>query len=274
MLASILITLREGLEAFLIVGILLGYLKKINRPSLGKYVWGGMVMAILVSIGVAFLFRELAILFTGEKELIFEIVTSLFAVCVLTWMVLWMQRQAKTIKSELEHRVDMAIYSGHIFALASLSFISVFREGLETVLFLGVLAKDSGSGFIIGAIGGLVIAGIIAYLVFKSAIRFNLRWFFLITGSLLILIAGGLIAHAVEDLQELGVLPILLKEIWNTNSFIDEEGFLGSILHAFVGYDGNPSLLEIIAYIIYVGTFTMQFIKMVKPKNPLPSIDS
>ncbi|MFQ6617078.1 MAG: FTR1 family protein, partial [Fidelibacterota bacterium] len=230
MLASVLITLREGMEAFLIIGILLGYLKKINQAKFNKYIWAGMLSAIVASIFLALAFQALAIQFEGRSAFIFEIVVALFAVCVLTWMVLWMQRQSRTIKADLEHRVDLAISTGSIYALAGLAFISVLREGLETVLFLGALVKQSGPGLLPGTILGLAIAAVIAFLIFKTAIRLNLKWFFIATGSLLILIAAGLIAHAVAALQEMEILPVYIKEIWNINSIINEEGFLGSIL--------------------------------------------
>jgi high-affinity iron transporter len=264
MLASILITLREGLEAFLIIAILLGYLKKINQRAFSKYIWVGMSSAILASLILAYVFGLLAIRFSGENSLIFEIVAALFAVGVLTWMVLWMQRQAKTIKADLEHKVDLAISASHIYALAFLAFISVLREGLETVLFLGVLVKQSGPGFVPGAIIGLTIAAVIAYLIFKAAIRFNLRWFFVLTGSLLILIAGGLIAHVTAILQEMQILPVFIKEVWNTNSIINEDGFFGRILHAFIGYNGNPTLIEISAYTSYIVLFSLRFARIIK----------
>jgi len=264
MLSSILITLREGLEAFLIIGILLGYLKKTNQRAFSKYIWAGMSTAILASLTLAYAFGLLAIRFTGKNALIFEVVAALFAVCVLTWMVLWMQKQARTIKADLEHKVDLAISTGHIYALAFLAFISVLREGLETVLFLGVLAKQSGPGFVPGTIVGLTIAAVIAYLIFRATIRFNLRWFFVLTGSLLILIAGGLIAHVAAILQEMQILPVFIKEVWNTNTIINEDGFFGRILHAFIGYDGNPTLIEITAYISYIALFFVQFARIIK----------
>lgn len=263
MVAGILITLREGMEAFLVVGILLSYLRRVGAARFRGYVWGGTLAAVVLSIALTMAMQTFALELEGHPAHIFEIVVALLAVVVLSWMVLWMQRQAKTIKSELETKAQAAISNQQVYALGSLAFVSVLREGLETALFLGALIGPSGqSGLLPGAVIGLLLAGILAYFVFKTLVKVNFKIFFVTTGLLLILIASGLLAHTVMAFREMGTVPgIWGKVVWNTNWIIDEEGFLGRLLHAFIGYDGDPVLLEVIFYFGYLLLFGGWFVK-------------
>lgn len=269
MITGSLITIREGLEAFLIIGILLGYLTKIGQPRLKVHIWIGAGAAILISILLTAAFQALAIQFEGDAAELFEAGVALLAVGVLTWMVLWMQRQSRRIKSELEQKVDAALSHGQTFALAGLAFITVLREGLETSLFLSavfIAARDE--NMLQGAAFGLAVAAGIAYLIFRSAIRLNLRTFFIVTGSLLILIAAGLVGHSVMALQELGWLPIGTTTAWNLGGLIPNEALIGRLLHAFVGYEAAPSLLMVFAYASYVLFFGGKFIHTVRSSIP------
>jgi len=265
MIAGTLITIREGLEAFLIVGILLGYLTKIKRAQFKVHIWIGTAAALFVSILLAILFQYMAFQFEGTSAKIFEVVVALLAVGVLTWMVLWMQRQSRGVKGELEQKADEAISSGQAFALGSLAFVSVLREGVETSLFLSALLVTSRDMQLLpGAILGLVIAAGITYLLFRSAIRLNLRNFFIVTGIFLILIAAGLIGHSVMALQDIGWLPIGTTIVWNLQALISNEGLAGRLLHAFVGYEAAPTLLMVFAYAVYVVLFGGQFYNAVR----------
>lgn len=265
MIAGTLITIREGLEAFLIVGILLGYLAKIKRAQFKVHIWIGTAAALFVSILLAILFQYMAFQFEGTSAKIFEAVVALLAVGVLTWMVLWMQRQSRGVKGELEQKADEAISSGQAFALGSLAFVSVLREGVETSLFLSALLVTSRDMQLFpGAILGLVIAAGITYLLFRSAIRLNLRNFFIVTGIFLILIAAGLIGHSVMALQDIGWLPIGTTIVWNLQALISNEGLAGRLLHAFVGYEAAPILLMVFAYALYVVLFGGQFYNAIR----------
>lgn len=265
MIAGTLITIREGLEAFLIVGILLGYLTKIKRTQFKVHIWIGAIAAVFVSILLAILFQYMAYQFEGTSAEIFEAVVALLAVGVLTWMVLWMQRQSRGVKGELEQKADEAISSGQAFALGSLAFVSVLREGVETSLFLSALLVTSRDMQLFpGAILGLVIAAGITYLLFRSAIRLNLRNFFIVTGIFLILIAAGLIGHSVMALQDIGWLPIGTTIVWNLQALISNEGLAGRLLHAFVGYEAAPTLLMVFAYALYVVLFGGQFYNAIR----------
>ena len=260
MIAGALITIREGLEAFLIVGILIGYLAKVNRPQFKIHIWIGAAAALILSIFLALLFQYMAFQFEGVAAEIFEAVVALLAVGVLTWMVLWMQRQSRGIKGELEQKADDAISSGQAFALGSLAFVSVLREGVETSLFLSALMVTSRDIQLFpGAILGLVIAAAITYLLFRSAVRLNLRNFFVVTGIFLILIAAGLIGHSVMALQDIGWLPIGTTIAWNLQAIISNDGLPGRLLHAFLGYEAAPTFLTVVAYGLYVVFFGGQF---------------
>ena len=261
MLAGSLITFREGLEAFLIVGILLGYLTKINQSQLKVHVWIGAGAAILASAGVAVIFQTLAIQFEGKAAELFEVTVALVAVGVLTWMVLWMQRQSQTIKGELEQKMSAALSKGQAWALAGLAFVSVLREGVETALFLSaIFVAARGDNPLPGAALGLAMAAGITYLIFRSALRLNLRTFFIVTGSFLIIIAAGLVGHSVMALQEIGWLPIGMSTAWDLGRLISNDGLPGKLLHAFVGYEAAPTWLMVAFYTAYVLVFGGQFI--------------
>jgi high-affinity iron transporter len=184
-------------------------------------------------------------------------------------MVLWMQRQSRRIKGELEQKVDAALSHGQTFALAGLAFVTVLREGLETALFLSavfITARDD--NLLPGAALGLAISAGIAYLIFRSAIRLNLRAFFVVTGSFLIVIAAGLVGHSVMALQELGWLPIGTATAWDLGWLIPNEALVGRLLHAFVGYDAAPTLLMVFAYLSYALFFGSKFFLSARSRVP------
>lgn len=269
MIAGSLITIREGLEAFLIIGILLGYLTKINQPQLKLHVWIGAGAALLVSILLAAVFQTLAIQFEGETAELFEAGIALLAVAVLTWMVLWMQRQSRRIKGELEQKVDAALSHGQTYALAGLAFFTVLREGMETVLFLSavfITARDE--NMLPGAVLGLAISAGIAYLIFRSAIQLNMRTFFIVTGSFLIVIAAGLVGHTIMALQEVGWLQLGTTTAWDLGWLIPNEALTGRLLHAFIGYEAAPTLLMVFAYIAYVLSFGGKFFLSARSSVP------
>lgn len=265
MAAGVLITIREGLEAFLITGILLAYLRKVGQPGLTAYVWTGTGAGIVVSVALALAFQVLAVEFEhGHGAPVFEVLASALAVPILSYMVLWMQRQARTIKAEIEERAAAAISTGHLLALAVIAFITVLREGLETAVFLSALTtRATGSGVMPGALLGLVVAALIAYAYFALTVKLNLRRFFIVTGTLLIFIAAGLCAHIFMALGELGV-PVIVDRVWSTKWLLDSESLAGRILHAFIGYHDEPNLLQVLAYFGYLGGMGYAFFRAVR----------
>jgi len=170
---------------------------------------------------------------------------------ILTWMIFWMSRQARTLKSELEAGVRQAVTQNRR-ALFALAFFAVVREGIELALFLtaSALASDA-IQTLTGAVLGLAISVLLGWLLFTSTLRLNLQRFFQVTGFLLILFAAGLVAHGVHEFNEVGWIPALIEQVWNLNPVLDENSTFGALLKALFGYNGNPSLTEVLAYLAY-----------------------
>ncbi|MFQ6101686.1 MAG: iron uptake transporter permease EfeU [Anaerolineae bacterium] len=252
MVASALITLREGLEAALIVGVVLGVLRKLGHADRSKPVWIGVAAAVAVSIVAGLALDALGVAFEGRGEEIFEGTAMLLAAGVLTWMIFWMQRQGRNVQAELETDVRQAVTVGNAWALFSLAFVAVLREGIETVLFLTAAAFSATPvETLIGGALGLAIAVVLGWLMFAAGKRLDIRAFFRVTGMLLILFAAGLLAHGVHELQEAALLPTFVEHVWDVNPILDENGTVGTFLKALFGYNGNPSLIEVLSYVAY-----------------------
>jgi len=280
--SSFLITSRETLEVALVIGIVLAYLTKTNNTQYKKTVYYGIVFGVILSIIAAFIFTFFAGGFEGRAEEIFEGTTMLIASILLTTMILWMLKQkhvAKEIESKVAKLVSSASYNQTFaYGLFLLIVAAVLREGVETIIFLGALNFSSGISFI-GGLLGIVTAIAIGYLFFIGSRKVNLKKFFNISSIFLILIAAGLVAHGVHELQEAAVIPYVVKEVWDVNPavvvegvfpLLHEKGFIGSFLKGLFGYNGNPSLLEILFYAGYLGVIFLVYRKIessVKAKN-------
>ncbi len=270
--AAALILLREGLEAALIVAILLGYLRKIGQSAHARYVWGGVAAAVVASAALAGLFRVVAGGFEGRAEAIFEGVVLLAAVVVLTSMILWMQSQARHIRGQLERRVDQALSAGQLLGLSSVAFVAVLREGVESVLFLAaVFIVEPDAGAVAGALVGLGGALALAHLMYRASVRLDLRRFFFYTGLLLVLVAAGLLASSVHELQEAGLVPVVVERVWDMSGVLDESGVVGSLLKALFGYDADPSLLEVLAWVAYMAVVGTRFVGATRPRPSAPA---
>lgn len=263
MLAALLITLRETLEASLIVGIILAYLNKTENTSHKKMIWGGVAVGILLSVVLAVVFEAYFGGFTGRAEELYEGVAMLLAGSLLTWMILWMLVQRTGIKKNLEGKVHAHIKGDHPWGLFTLTFVSIAREGIETVLFLqaAAIAANGTEGMFAGAVSGVLVALVLSYVVFKGMAKFPLRKFFTVTSVLLIMFAAGLMAHGVHEFQEAGVVPVISEHIWDINPevivegeypLLHESGAIGGILKGVFGYNGNPNLLEVLTYVLYL----------------------
>jgi high-affinity iron transporter len=252
MIASYLLSLREGLEAALIIGILLGTITKLDRKNYQSTIWFGAGLAVVLSIVIGVGIHLLGATFEGRAEEIFEGIVMLLAAIILTWVIVWMRSQSQAANLELEKGVKQAIFSENHFALFSLAFLAVIREGIELALFLTATAMDSsGINIILGAILGLASVIVLAILLFKSLIRLNLKYFFKITSVILILFAAGLVAHGVHEFNETGLISPIIEHVWDINNILDENSAVGEILKALLGYNGNPSLTEVAAYLLY-----------------------
>ncbi len=252
MLSALLITLREGLEAALIVGIVLGYLRQIGQRDRAPYAWAGIATAVGLSALLAISMRVVGAELDKPYEQLFEGATMLLAVAVLTWMIFWMRYQARFLQRDLERQVHSAVTQGQNWGLFVLTFLAVFREGLETALFLAAnaFAADAVST-LTGALIGLALAVGAGILIYAYSVRLDVKLFFNVTSLLLIVFAAGLLAHGVHEFQEIGWLPILTGTAWDTRWLLDNNSVLGSILRSLVGYNAKPSLLEVATYIGY-----------------------
>ena len=252
-LSTFVIMLREGLEASLIVGILLAYLKQVGALRHARYVWGGVGAALLVSLGVLGALKAAGAEFEGATEQIFEGATMTLAAAVLTWMIFWMIRQARLIKGELERGVDRALSEGAVWGIFLLAFFAVVREGVETALLLQAAAfAAAGQSTLLGALVGLVVAIGLGVLIYAFGVRTDLRAFFRITAVILILFAAGLVSHGAHEFAGAGVLPELYEKVWDTQAVLSHKEGLGAILRALFGYSHAPSLLEAVVYVGYL----------------------
>jgi len=265
MLPSFLLALREGIEAALIVGIVLGVLKKMNRMDRAPRVWLGVGAAAAISLIGAIVLNLVGAEFEGPGELAFEGFTMLAAAGVLTWMIFWMQKQGRRIQTGLEADVKSALARGHAerWALFSVAFFAVVREGLELALFLTAANFSASTASvdapILGWLGGslgLIVAAIMGWLLFTATVKLNLRRFFQLTGVLLIVFAAGLIGHAIHEFNELGWIPSVVEHLYDVTPIMPETTIVGQFLKALFGYNGDPSLTETIGYI---GYFTVIF---------------
>lgn len=260
--ANFLIGLREGLEASLVVSILIAYLVKTDRRRDIKYIWFGVVSAIvLVVIAFAAIRAAVGSLPFRTQELVGGTL-SIFAAVLVTWMLFWMRRTARTLKTELEGELSRAVTLGPV-AIAGVAFLTVGREGLETAAIIyGTVAETSTAQPFIGSIGGFIVAAVLGYLIYQGAVRVNLAKFFTITGALLILVAAGVLAYGIYDLQEAGYLarltfqvgPIsdLGNQVFNISSTIPPDSWYGTLLKGIVNFQPDPSWLQAIGWSAYL----------------------
>jgi high-affinity iron transporter len=253
-LVSLLITFREGIEASLIVGILLGFLKKTGQTQFAKYVWAGVGSAVLVSIAVAAIILGIGAELEGQAEQLFEGTMLFIAVGLVTAMIFWMRYQSRNLKSSIEHNMSAAVQTGHPRALFATAFFAVVREGIETALFISAVAFSAGrsTDTFVGAVLGLAIATLVGYFIYVSSVRLNLRTFFNVTSMLLLVIAAGLFGRAIHEFIEAGLLPAIREGVYNINMIVPSDSTVGEILKALFGYNAAPDLLESIGYVAYL----------------------
>jgi high-affinity iron transporter len=273
--ATFVLMLREGLEAALIVGIICAYLVKIGRRDALPPVLTGVASAVGLSVlaGIA------VVLTVGRLPLVvkesFEGLAGLAAVAVLTWMLFWMRRQGRAIKGELETGVQTALASGSTAALVGLAFIAVIREGLETVLFLLAIGSSAGATLdtFLGGLIGLAAAVAIGYGIFAAGIRIDLRRFFTITGTVLIFVSAGLMAFAVAEFGEAGLIANTGRA-FDLNGVLPASSPLGTLLAGLFGYRAAPTPLELIAWIAYLVPVLVLFVGVPKRRVAAPAATS
>ena len=253
MLANFLIGLREGLEAGLVVGILIAYVVKINRRDVFPRIWLGVGIAVLLSLGLGCLltFGTYGLSFQAQ-ELIGGLL-SIVAAGFVTWMIFWMLRTARGLSRELRSEVDSHL-AGAGWGLVLVAFLAVGREGLETALFIWAAVQASGSTTLplIGASLGIVVAVVLAYLIYRGVLSINLSKFFTYTGVFLIVVAGGVLAYGVHDLQEAGFLPGLGSLAFDVSAAVPPDSWYGTLLKGVFNFSPATTVLEAVAWVSYV----------------------
>lgn len=253
MLSSFIIALREGLEAALIVGILIAFISKSGKSHLGRYIWIGVGAAVALSLGLGALLNFTSAELTPKGETIFAGTTSILAVVVVTWMVFWMKRTARHLRRELGGKVDQAVLAGPL-ALAGAAFLAVVREGLETSLFVYANFKSVAHPInsALGLIAGFGIAIALGYSIYKSSINLNLAVFFKYTGIGLIIVAAGVLSYGLREFQNLGIVPGGDAIAWDVTSVIGKDSVTGAVLTGTVGFDTTTTWLQFGVYAAYL----------------------
>jgi high-affinity iron transporter len=252
--ATFVIFLREGIEASMIVSILLAYLTKIGqrRHFRDVFIGVGAAMVLVLAGGVAA--YTLLTTYAGSRtQTIFETATYLVAAVVLTYMTFWMRNHARSMSADLRSRATAALDGRARWGLGALAFQAVGREGLETLVFtLAIVFASSGQGVIAGGLAGLAAALVFAFAIYRLGARINIGRFFSVVGALLMVFAAGILVDAVEDLQQLGWLPLLSHPLWSTVGVLSEDSTIGDIFHTFFGYADRPTVLQVVVYVGYL----------------------
>ena len=269
MLTALLIMLREGFEAALVVAIVYAYIRRIDRPELTVPMWRGVAAAAALSVGVGIVVHLTVESLDGNARLLAFAAVSMLAVVVLTWMIFWMRSQAHRIKGELQGNVDQAIAAGGDVRLAvmTVAFLAVAREGLEAALFLIAAATtEDGWAVLAGGLLGLAGASVLGFLVVLGGRRLPMRQFFTVTGLVLIVFAAGLVSRTILWLQATGDLGTVWNNVYDLTAYpwLTVNTETGKFLGAMFGWDPRPSIEQIVGYLLYLGTVSWLFLRAPK----------
>ncbi|MEI9906785.1 MAG: iron uptake transporter permease EfeU [Actinomycetota bacterium] len=268
MLANYLIGLREGLEASLVVGILVSYITFTNRRSALKYVIVGVSAAALLSFGLGAFFTNTSYYLTFKGQELLGGSLSIVTASLVTWMIFWLAKNARNLKPQLEGSMDKAFSQGP-FWLGLVAFLAVGREGLETALFVWTAIMSIGDSRtpLVGVLLGLATAVVVGYGIYKGSLKLNLAKFFSYTSFVLIFVAAGILAYGVHDLQEANVLPGLTVHSFDISSTISPDGILGTTLKGFLNFSPAPTVLETIVWVVYLAPVLYLLIRNQKNSN-------
>ena len=266
MLSNFLIGLREGLEAALVVGILVAYLVKMDRRDRLGPIWAGIGAAVALSLGFGAILTFTSSSLSFEAQEAFGGFLSIVAVGFVTWMVFWMRRAARSMKTELHGRVDAALAMG-TGALVLTAFVAVGREGLETALFLWANAQATGSSTqpLLGAVLGLVSACVLGYLIYRRAVAIDLAKFFTWTGAALIVVAAGVLSYAAHDLQEAGIITFGTATAWDLTSWYSVTSWYGSVLKGVFNFSPEPTVVDVVVWWAYLVPVMFLFVRGLRP---------
>lgn len=271
MLGSFLVLFREGFEASLLVAIVVTYVAKVGRRGDTRAVWYGVGAAVLLSLVVGGVLFATSSGLGGRNGLIFNGVALWFAVGVLTYMVLWMKRQARTVGQDIRREVDEALKKGSLVALGALAFVMVLREGIETTLFMfGITRTATPLGVAVGAALGLAAAVGLGYAVYVGGRKINMGTFFKVTGVLILIVAAGLLAQSIAMFEGAGVFPAILYPLWDVTgvTLLTSESTVGQFLTGFFGWDPKPDFIEFAAWTLYILVIGYLFLRPEPSRRP------
>lgn len=253
MFSNYLIGLREGIEAALVVSILLTYLVRTDRKPLIRFVWYGVGAAILVSILIAVGLETISGELSETLEPIFAGTVSFVAVGFVTWMIFWMKRSARTISSDLRNQLDNAAVSGGAIAVAAMAFVAVLREGAETAIFFWAAAHATGNSVasVVGLVLGLGTAVIVGWVFYRSTSTINLSKFFKVTSILLVFVAAGVLSYGIHEFQEVGWLPGEANVLLDLSGVLVEGTFLATLVAGLFNLKPTTTALQVIGYVGY-----------------------
>ncbi|VAX20959.1 hypothetical protein MNBD_NITROSPINAE04-1242 [hydrothermal vent metagenome] len=254
MTGGLLISFREGLEAFLVVGIILSFLTRIDLKRYHKWVYAGVGLGLVTAFALAFFFQLFYSGFQSARaELYIKIGIMGFAVLMLTYMLVWMARNSRRIKGSVEKRLDDIVSAGNILALVFMAYLAILREGFETVLFLGALyGAKMGEAALYGSLIGLALAIAVTTAIFKGMKKVPIHLFFKITGALVLVIAAGLLNNMVGIMQDINLLPVVKSAVFDISWLMSDSSDVGIFFKALFGYTSAPSLLQIVSYMAYM----------------------
>jgi high-affinity iron transporter len=253
MFITFLIAFREALEAFLLVGILLGYLYRVGAGRYAKWIYMGVVAGLLASLVAAFLFQVVVDQF--HNDLYRAYLTAgimVVATLVLTYMAVWMQKQAKAHTAHATKQLEGYVAGDKVLGIALIAFVSVWREGLETVLFLSALAYGGEAPSLIGGAIGFVAAIAVVWLLMVGARKVPLQAFFRYTSLLLLVIAAGLLGSAVNMLQSAGIVPGSTTPLFDVSGVLSDQGGVGAFLRGLFGYNATPTAAQFLLWALYL----------------------
>lgn len=263
-MAAFLVMLREGVEAALVVAILLAYLNRLGVKSHIRWVWIGTISAAFLSLIVGVVIYNTVGGLEGRAEELTEGIIAFAAAALLTWMIFWMGKNARQLRGKLEADAASAVEVGGVGALAAVAFVAVMREGLESALFMiSTTVGETASGReVLGGTLGLLAAIGVGYLVYRGGSRINLRLFFRVTGFLIILFAAGLVSKGVHEFQEVGVLPIIIEPLYEVPFGDPDISTVARFAKTMFGWSPGPSLLMVVSYWSYLVPIGAAFSQM------------
>lgn len=263
MFANFLIGLREGLEASLIVGILVAYVVKVDRRDVIGRIWSGVAVALVVSVGLGFALEAITRVAGADAEPYIAGFASIAAAAMVTWMIFWMAKTARSLKGALESEVASSLSAG-AWGLVTIAFLAVVREGAETSLFVWAAAQNADTSIrpLVGAILGIAVSALLGYLIYRGSLKINLSKFFLWSGIFLIIIAASMLVGGVGDLQEdAGILPFLTGTAYDLSGVIPKNSVLFIVLRGLFGFHNTMTWLQLVVWVAFVAITLSAFLR-------------